>query len=165
MDLFFRNEGTDRLHQEKEKVLVPVIQERKKSYEIKINRGMVRSAVAIVAAVVLFFFLSTPVENTYVEKDNYAQLLPIDLFEKIEGKSIAMTPVVMNKDVKQSVKAVSGTSKKTGKKVTKPVAVREVKVAQPVTEEVHKTSAAVQSNESQSVPSSKADCNIKTDRR
>ncbi|GFZ41967.1 HU domain-containing protein [Bacteroides nordii] len=144
------------LHQEKEKVLVPVIQERKKSYEIKINRGMVRSAVAIVAAVVLFFFLSTPVENTYVEKDNYAQLLPIDLFEKIEGKSIAMTPVVMNKDVKQSVKAVSGTSKKTGKKVTKPVAVREVKVTQPVTEEVHKTSAAVQSNESQSVPSSKA---------
>lgn len=30
---------------------------------------------------------------------------------KNRGKSIAMTPVVMNKDVKQSVKAVSGTSK------------------------------------------------------
>ena len=31
-----------------------------------------------------------------------------------------------------------------------------MKVTQPVTEEVHKTSAAVQSNEAQSVPSSKA---------
>lgn len=60
----------------------------KKSYEIRISRAFVRNTVATVAAVFLFFYLSTPIENTYVERANYAQLLPADLFEKIEGQSL-----------------------------------------------------------------------------
>lgn len=142
------------LCQKEEKVLVPVTQERKKSYEIRINRGMVRSAVAIVAAVILFFFLSTPVENTYVEKDNYAQLLPVDLFGKIEAQSLVMTPVVANKETKQSAaKTNSGTSdKKIGKQVIRPVAVREVKVIQS---EACKP-VSVQSSELRSIETSKA---------
>ena len=31
---------------------------------------------AMIAAIVLFFAFSTPVENTDVQKNNYAQLLP-----------------------------------------------------------------------------------------
>lgn len=45
----------------------------------------------MIAAVALFFLMSTPVQNTYVEKGNYARLLPTDLFEKIEKQSVAMT--------------------------------------------------------------------------
>lgn len=61
-----------------------------------------RNAVAMIAAIALFFAFSTPIENTAVEKDNYARLLPIDLFEKIENRSVVMTPV----EVKQETKKV-----------------------------------------------------------
>ena len=65
----------------------------KKTYEIRISRALVRHAVAAVAAVVLFFHMSAPVENTYVEKENYAQLLPSDLFNRIGRHSLLTTPV------------------------------------------------------------------------
>lgn len=111
------------LQQPKEKVLTPVVLQEKKSYEIRINRALLRNAVAIVAAVALFFFLSTPIENTYVEKENYAQLLPSDLFEKIEKQSVATTPIVIAK------KTVTKTDKKQQPTVAKPIAVKEIKVA------------------------------------
>ncbi len=50
---------------------------------------------AVIAAIALFFALSTPIENTYIEKDNYAQLLPADLFERIEKRSVTTIPVVV----------------------------------------------------------------------
>lgn len=68
----------------------------KKIYEIRINRAVARNAVAAVAALVLFFYMSTPIENTYVEKENYAQLLPTSLFGKIEQQSLLTTPIGMN---------------------------------------------------------------------
>lgn len=89
----------------------------------------------MIAAVALFFFMSTPVENTYIEKGNYARLLPTDLFEKIEKQSVAMTPVML-----KSVDAIPQIKPATAKKksstvrkasVVKPVAVKEVKVNQP----------------------------------
>lgn len=119
------------LQRPEEKVLVPVIsKEKKMTYEIKINRTLLRSAVAMVAAIALFFFMSTPVENTYVEKDNYAQLLPTDLFEKIEKQSVAMTPVTIGQP--STRKQVTATPKKEVAKraaVTKPISVKEIKVA------------------------------------
>ena len=62
---------------QKERVLIPLNPEKeKKTYEISINRTFLRNAAAMIAAIVLFFAFSTPVENTYVQKNNYAQLLP-----------------------------------------------------------------------------------------
>lgn len=122
------------LQQSKEKVLVPVaVAKEKKTYEIKINRAYLRNAVAAVAAVVLFFSFSTPVENTYVEKGNYAQLLPTDLFEKIEKQSVVMTPVVVKQNVKKTT-AASNNSKSTVSKSHSPkqITVREIKVSHPV---------------------------------
>lgn len=119
------------LQQPKEVVLVPrSISKEKKTYEIKINRTFLRNAVAMIAAVALFFFMSTPVENTSIEKENYAQLLPTDLFEKIEKQSVAMTPVL----IAQASKTVRTTSNKNHKvtpraAISRPVAVKEVKVA------------------------------------
>lgn len=119
------------LKQPKERVLVPtVVSKEKRTYDIRINRTFLRNAVAMIAAVALFFFLSTPVENTSVAADNYAQLLPTDLFEKIEKQSVAMTPIVVAQTSKTVQSAASRKSRATPKKavVTRPVAVKEVKV-------------------------------------
>ena len=104
---------------QKERVLIPLNPEKeKKTYEISINRTFLRNAAAMIAAIVLFFAFSTPVENTYVQKNNYAQLLPNELFEQIEEQSVAMTPVPVKNDVKPQ------RAKKA--KTSKPIAVKEV---------------------------------------
>lgn len=120
------------LQRPEEKVLTPVIsKEKKMTYEIKINRSFLRNAVAMVAAVALFFFMSTPVENTYVEKDNYAQLLPTDLFEKIEKQSVAMTPVTIEQPSTRKLVTAAAPKREVATRttVTKPISVKEVKVA------------------------------------
>ena len=64
---------------------VPVVPEdTQRRFEIKFNRSYWSNAVAMIAVVALFFFLSTPIENTEVVEGNYAQLLPNELFEMIE---------------------------------------------------------------------------------
>lgn len=131
--------------QQKEKVWVPAHPEKeKKTFEISINRAYLRNAAAMIAAIVLFFALSTPVENTDVQKNNYAQLLPSELFEQIEKQSVAVTPVYVKNDAAPQAKKLSASSASTktssAKKHTtdkantsKPIAVREVKVVKQET--------------------------------
>ena len=126
--------------QQKEKVLIPTYPEKeKKTFEISINRAYLRNAAAMIAAIVLFFAFSTPVENTDVQKNNYAQLLPSELFEQIEKQSVAITPVYVKNDAAQQAKKFSASSASTKTssakkhttdkaKTSKPIAVREVKV-------------------------------------
>lgn len=124
--------------QRKEKVLVPaVLTEKKKTYEISINRSLLRNAVAMIAAVMLFFTYSTPVENTDIQKSNYAQLLPGDLFEQIAQRSVATTPVparklvAVGKQPQQTAETPQTKSIAANKAITsKPIAVREIKVKQ-----------------------------------
>ena len=103
-----------------------VVKKEKRTFAIKINRTYLTNVAAVVAAIVLSFFFSTPIENTEVIEENYAKLLPDELFEKIEKQSLAITPIV----VKQNTPTrKSATDKQAGtKKVVAPVAVREVKV-------------------------------------
>ena len=55
--------------QQKEKVLIPAnLTREKKTYEISINRVYLRNAVAMIAAVILFFAFSNRVENTDIQK-------------------------------------------------------------------------------------------------
>ena len=146
--------------QQKEKVLVPTYQEKeKKTFEISINRAYLRNAAAMIAAIVLFFAFSTPVENTDVQKNNYAQLLPSELFEQIEKQSVAVTPVYVKNDGAQAKKlSASSASTKTSSakkhttdkaKTSKPIAVREVKV---VKQETATPAPAVKSQESANHP-------------
>ncbi len=102
------------------------IQKEKRTFSIKFNRAYLTNAAAVVAAIVLSFFFSTPIENTEVVEENYAKLLPDELFEKIEKQSLAITPIV----IKQNTPARKSANKQKGtqKKVVAPVAVREVKV-------------------------------------
>ena len=110
---------------------VPVVPEdKKRRFEIKFNRSYLSNAVAMIAVVALFFFLSTPIENTEVVEGNYAQLLPNELFEMIERESLAINPIVVSRKADTpKASAQKNTGQKAKKKVG-PVAVREVKVGQ-----------------------------------
>ena len=110
---------------------VPVVPEdKKRRFEIKFNRSYLSNAVAMIAVVALFFFLSTPIENTEVVEGNYAQLLPNELFEMIEKESLAINPIVVSRKANTpKASAQKNTGQKAKKKVV-PVAVREVKVGQ-----------------------------------
>lgn len=104
----------------------------KKVYEIKVNRTYLRNAVAMVAAVALFFFMSTPVENTVVENDSYAQLLPNELFDRFEKQSVALTPVAVQTVSRKVQTTATDKNKPASKAPVRPVAVKEVKVPRVV---------------------------------
>lgn len=143
----FEMQELSALQRREEKVLIPAnMMKEKKTYEIRINRAYLRNAAAMIAAIVLFFAFSTPVANTDIQKNNYAQLLPSELFEQIESQSVAMTPVTV-KTTAAPVKSHVANNQKTKKtspkpsastpkasvvdmpKTSKPIAVKEVKVA------------------------------------
>lgn len=69
--------------------------EKKHSTRIKLNPAYLTSAAAVIVAFVLSFFFSSSVENTQVMDENYARLLPEELFEKIEKQSLAITPIIV----------------------------------------------------------------------
>lgn len=113
-----------------------------KNYEIKINRSLVRQVAGIAAAILLFFFLSTPVENTYIEKENYAFLGSSDLFETIRSKSIAtalITSIGQTPQQNNSKRALS--SKKESR--LKPVNVKVEKVPASLNPTVQKAKPEV----------------------
>lgn len=103
----------------------------KRTFAVRFNRAYLTNAAAVAAVIILSFFFSTPIENTEVIEENYATLLPDELFEKIEKQSLAITPIVL----KQNTPARKTANKQTGtqKEVVAPVAVREVKVAKEPT--------------------------------
>ena len=79
----------------------------------------------MIAVIVMFFAFSTPVENTYVEKNNYARLLPAELFEQIEKQSVAVTPVSV--ETKHNQKNATGQTKKVTAdkaRTSRPIAVK-----------------------------------------
>lgn len=120
--------------QRKEEIRVPAnLTKEKKTYEISINRAILRNAVAVAAVIIFFFAFSTPIENTYVEKNNYAQLLPAELFEQIEQLSVAVTSVSMQREVaKPTEKGVTTSQHKTvavnHPKTSRSIVVKEMKV-------------------------------------
>ena len=110
---------------------VPVVPEdKKRRFEIKFNRSYLSNAVAMIAVVALFFFLSTPIENTEVVEGNYAQLLPNELFEMIEKESLAINPIVVSRKADTPKASAQKNTGQKAKKEVVPVAVREVKVGQ-----------------------------------
>ena len=60
---------------------------------IRRRMAYIANVAATIVAVVLFFALSTPIENTEVMKGNYAQMFPETFFEQIESQSLAITPI------------------------------------------------------------------------
>lgn len=69
----------------------PVIENKNRTITIKIRHEWITNAVAVAAAVMLFFFLSTPVDNTYIEEENYASLGNINVFDQVKTESVITT--------------------------------------------------------------------------
>lgn len=96
----------------------------------RLGRQWLGNAVAVAVAVVLFFFLSVPVENTYVDKGNYASLGASGLFDAIRSQSWATTQVALPDAPQHPQKNGKGnTAIRNNQNTLKPVAVKVEKVA------------------------------------
>lgn len=85
-----------------------------------------QNAVAVAAAVILFFILSVPVENTYVDEADYASLGSAGLFEAIRNQSLVSNAGTAQKAVQQSQKKI-----RNNVNTLKPVKVKTEKVSAP----------------------------------
>ena len=97
--------------------------------EIRLNPRWLSNAVAVAVAAVLFFFLSVPVENTYVEQGNYASLGTDCLFDAIRSQSVATNLM----DIPAPEVPQQKTIKPVTVKVEKVLPAKDVVLAKPVT--------------------------------
>lgn len=123
----------------------PVIENKNRTITIKIRHEWITNAVAVAATVLLFFFLSTPVDNTYIEEENYASLGNISVFEQVKKESVITTlintpapeaPATVTKKetpATKKVEAKSAIAKAEAPKAEKPK-VEKPKVEKPKTE-------------------------------
>ena len=90
----------------------------------RLTPAMMQGAAAVVAALVLFFIFSVPVKNTEVMgSGNYAQLMPSELFERIEKQSVAIHEVALPQESKEKKPVVvERTTLSKGKELKKPAA-------------------------------------------
>ncbi|MCF2582352.1 HU domain-containing protein [Bacteroides caecigallinarum] len=110
-----------------------------KAKQRHIIKRMAEHAVGIAAAVILFFVLSVPVENTYLDNSSYASLGAETMLDAIRSKSMA-TASLETKDIKQNNKQNIRNNVNT----LRPVAVKSVKIekAEPKTSKEVKASPA-----------------------
>ena len=116
-----------------DKSVAPIHRRRR---NFRMQGAVIRHAMSAVAAVLLFFLLSTPIENTGMMEENYARLMPSELFSQMGHPSLVVTPVGLD------VPAVAQQQPK--KKVTVPVAVKEVKVKAAATAKAMPTEKTAQ---------------------
>ena len=72
----------------------------------RVTPALMQTAAAVVAVLVLFFCFSTPVKNTEVMAGaggSYAQLMPSELFDRIEKQSVAIHEVPLPQEEKKPV--------------------------------------------------------------
>lgn len=94
-------------------------QKQKSHVTIRIRRDWLTNVASIAAAILLFFFLSTPAGNTYIEEEHYASLGNIDLFEQVQHESMVTT--------------LSETSRTIKVETSKPVATKNIVSTQKAT--------------------------------
>lgn len=80
-----------------------IIENRDHTLTIKIRHKWIANAVAVAAAVLLFFILSTPVDNTYIEEENYASLGTVNVFDQVKGESLITTLLETNRPATPAV--------------------------------------------------------------
>ena len=126
---------SDKLSLEEQDEHQPKIQPLKHKKEIRLNpTRWLGNAVAVAAAVILFFVLSIPVENTYIDKGSYASLGTDCLFDAIRSQS--MVTVLPESAGEQRVASAKDLKPKVVKveKVAPAVIVDSVKVNESVSQ-------------------------------
>ena len=116
----------------------PHTSERPWRMRIHRHASRVATAMAVIALALLSLLPAAPIENTEIAEENYARLLPGELFEKIECRALTATPVAVHTQQTASQKRQkSATSDR--RQPVKPVVAREVKVSEVKTSEVAPT--------------------------
>ena len=123
------------LLEEKENDSQDVLQPLKPKKEIRLNpTRWIGNAVAAAVAIILFFVVSVPVENTYIDNGSYASLGTDCLFDAIRSQSMAtVVPEQMNEQQISSTKDLKPKVVKVEKVAPAPV-VEPVRVKEPVAE-------------------------------
>lgn len=129
---------------------------KEKAKQRHIIKRMAEHAVGIAAAVILFFVLSVPVENTYLDNSSYASLGAETMLDAIRSKSMATTSLE-TKDIKQN----NATNRRNNVNTLRPVAVKSVKVekAEPKASKEVKASPAIAKKEVVKTKAVKAETN------
>lgn len=107
---------------------------RRIKLEINFKPSYWLNAAAMIALIMLFFLLSTPIENTEVVKGNYASLFPHDMFKAMGTQSLAFTPLapsIATPSAKESRAHNIQVPQKKSREMATPIVVREVKVDSP----------------------------------
>ena len=125
-----------------------------KAKQRHIIKRMAEHAVGVAAAVILFFVLSVPVENTYLDNSSYASLGAETMLDAIRSKSMA-TASLETTDIKQN----NATNRRNNVNTLRPVAVKSVKVekAEPEVSKEIKASPAVVKKETVKTEAVKAE--------
>ena len=118
--------------------------EKNKQHIIK---RMAEHAIGIAAAIILFFVLSVPVENTYLDNSSYASLGAETMLDAIRSKSLA-TSSPDKADNAEDMQQTATAGRRNNVNTLRPVAVKTVKVekavkAEPAVVKKEKTAEAV----------------------
>ncbi|MFA6812604.1 MAG: SPOR domain-containing protein [Bacteroidaceae bacterium] len=110
-------------------VWIPTVPKKKQQLQkvrkVKLGYSFIRSAAAILVGIILFFAYSTPVKNTGLQKNNYSQLLPSELIERLEGHAIPLTPVLTSTSSAQEHKVVTPKNDRPMKSISNPVKMKD----------------------------------------
>ena len=101
---------------------------KEKNKQQHIIKRMAEHAIGIAAAIILFFVLSVPVENTYLDNSSYASLGAETMLDAIRSKSLATSSPDNAEDMQQTATA----GRRNNVNTLHPVAVKTVKVEKAV---------------------------------
>lgn len=105
--------------------------EERREKQSHIIKRMTEHAIGIAAAIILFFIMSVPVENTYLDNASYASLGAETMLDAIRNKSLAITPngKDINKEFsKDETHQANISQRKNNVNTLRPVSVKSVKV-------------------------------------
>lgn len=137
------------------------INSAKKDKKFHMAKRVAEHAVGIAAAILLFFILSVPVENTYLDNASYASLGAETMLDAIRSKSVAVSTPVSEKSETAKVQQ----KKLTGNNVNtlRPVAVKNVKVEKPAASVAKETKITSASEKKETKSSEKSNKAVKKD--
>lgn len=137
------------------------INSAKKDKKLHMAKRVAEHAVGIAAAILLFFILSVPVENTYLDNASYASLGAETMLDAIRSKSVAVSTPVSEKSETAKVQQ----KKLTGNNVNtlRPVAVKNVKVEKPAASVAKETKITSVSEKKETKSSEKSNKAVKKD--
>lgn len=137
------------------------INSAKKDKKFHMAKRVAEHAVGIAAAILLFFILSVPVENTYLDNASYASLGAETMLDAIRSKSVAVSTPVSEKSETAKVQQ----KKLTGNNVNtlRPVAVKNVKVEKPAASVAKETKITSVTEKKETKSSEKSNKAVKKD--